>query len=89
MDFNNYSNAGYLITKWECFEIEDGRNYYIVLGERKTRFGEQFVTWECKVECDEEPFESFYWGHYFAGRIAALEDYHERLLKEYKRQLGE
>lgn len=50
----------------------DGHIFEVVMGYRKTRFGDEYVTWECT------DYKNYYWGHYYDSRENALEDLYVR-----------
>ena len=55
---------------------EDGRTFEVVLGYRETRFGKEWVTWECN---DDKGKYNYYWGHYYRDEKSAYEDLTERI----------
>lgn len=74
-------NAGFTITKFESYEtykkFDREVELFIVFGEKSSRFGMEYVTWEYSESA------GFYWGHYCNKRNTALADYHKRLLDHY------
>ena len=60
---------------------ESGRNFEVVLGYRETRFGKEWVTWECN---DDRGKYNYYWGHYHRNEKSAYEDYSERIMDVFK-----
>lgn len=60
---------------------ESGRNFEVVLGYRETRFGKEWVTWECN---DDKGKYNYYWGHYYDNQEHALEDFGKRIIDAYK-----
>lgn len=74
-------NAGFVIIMSEVFATYErfGKavDHRIVLGEKETKHGKEYVTWVCSG-CD------YYWGHYFADKTLALIDYHKRLIGAYR-----
>ena len=78
-------NGGYEIIKQERFDSsKDGlREHYIVLGVMHGKFGIQYVTWQATLDVGVVPGWSYFWGHYYNDRNAALYDYHHRLADEY------
>lgn len=55
---------------------EDGRTFEVVMGYRETRFGKEWVTWECNNDNDKY---NYYWGHYYRDEKSAYEDFTERI----------
>ena len=55
---------------------EDGRKFEVVMGYRETRFGKEWVTWECN---DDKGKYNYYWGHYYRDEKSAYEDLTERI----------
>ncbi len=74
-------NAGFTIFTSEVYEtvhkFDKTIHRRIVIGERQTKFGLDYVTWEHTEEI------GYFWGHYFSDKNDALIDYHKRLLKHY------
>ena len=60
---------------------EDGRTFEVVLGYRETRFGKEWVTWECNNDHDKY---NYYWGHYFSNEKNAYEDFTMRVLSVHR-----
>lgn len=58
-----------------------GHKFEVVLGYRETRFGKEWVTWECN---DNNGKYNYYWGHYYDKEKSAYEDFTERILKVSK-----
>lgn len=72
-------NAGYNIILYECYTMENGNRYYVVLGEHPSqKVPSRYVTWE------STNLTSFYWGHYYNNQLNARSDYHERLFQLYE-----
>ena len=76
-------NQGFEITGSEIYRTrpDDGTNERIVIAEKKTRFGMQYVTWE-SLEHPDGTFE-YFWGRYFDDEGQAAADYHRRLAERY------
>lgn len=85
------TNAGYEIERIETYVsdslLEFVNSYGVALGRRITTNEDQFVTWEYKT--DKNGVYSFFWGHYFSDKNAALADYHQRLADGYERHVKE
>lgn len=60
---------------------EDGRTFEVVLGYRETRFGKEWVTWECNNNNDKY---NYYWGHYYRDEKDAYEDLTERISRVHR-----
>lgn len=60
---------------------ESGRNFEVVLGYRETRFGKEWVTWECN---DDKGKYNYYWGHYHRNEKNAYEDLTERISNAHR-----
>lgn len=75
------TNAGFSIIMSETYNtfvlFDTVSERSIVLGEKNTTHGMEYVTWEsdCKG--------GYFWGHYFNDKRAAIIDYHSRLLEHY------
>lgn len=69
-------NAGFVITD----SIYIG-NAEFVIGERNTRFGTTYVTWQC------QDGNNYFWGHYFGERSAAEKDLLERAGRELEHRV--
>lgn len=67
-------NAGYIIFKKENY----CKQYGICIGTNQ----HGFVTWHY-ANFENAP-TSYFWGHYFTNKEHALQDYHNRLAKEYE-----
>lgn len=68
------TNAGYLIFKEENYS----KTFGICIGANQNGF----VTWQFSEFENQE--RSYFWGHYFTSRDAAMCDYHQRLALEYE-----
>ena len=55
--------------------IEVKQKLEVVIGYRRTKFGDQYVTWECLEKSD------YYWGHYFNEKKDAIQDFCNRVNK--------
>lgn len=84
---NQITNAGYEIKKIEFYSIENTTKHGVAFGSHKSENGFSFVTWEC-IRVGDAP-ESFFWGHYFSDKNAALKDFHQRLADGYDRHVKE
>jgi hypothetical protein len=69
-------NAGYAIIKRETVDgIE------IVLGESVSKSG-MYVTWRRTPANERHGIPEYYWGHYYKGKDAALNDFNSRVEEE-------
>lgn len=71
-------NAGYTIIDHVWYELDGNINRYIVLGERRTQYGYEYVTWESADHKD------FFWGHYFTHYEFAKADFYNRLKEKFE-----
>ena len=60
---------------------EDGRTIEVVMGYRETRFGKEWVTWECT---NSNGKYNYYWGHYYRYEKDAYEDLAERISRVHR-----
>lgn len=63
-------NQGYRVI--EAVRIDTSLE--VILAQNDTRFGTQYVTWQCKKGVD------YFWGHYHTNFDAARRDLFERVL---------
>ena len=68
-------NEGYVITD----SIHIGSTEFVI-GQKDTRFGTMYVTWQCKGR------DYYFWGHYMNSRQAAEQDLLTRAQQELERQ---
>ena len=71
MEQEQRTNAGYVITD----SIQIGSAEFVI-GEKETRFGTMYVTWQCKNG------NNYFGGHYLNDRGAAEKDLLERADRE-------
>jgi len=71
-------NEGYTITD----SIHIGKAEFVI-GENQTKYGTQYVTWECKDG------NNYFWGHYINDRRAAEVDLLERAQRELKQLISQ
>ena len=69
-------NQGYLIRQEITYDNLDGEACAVVLGEKETRFGKEYVTWQRDSE------GGYNHGHYFKDKEAAKLDFFRRGLEE-------
>lgn len=82
------TNAGYEVKSIEYYAVDGDIRYGVATGSRSSKGGISFVTWECKENKNTNEV-SFFWGHYFSDKNAALSDYHQRLSDCYGRHISE
>lgn len=65
------TNQGYRIVE----TVRINTSLEVVMAQNETRFGTQYVTWQCENAVD------YFWGHYFSDYDAARRDLFKRVLK--------
>ena len=69
------TNQGYRIVE----TVRINTSLEVVMAQNETRFGTQYVTWQCENAVD------YFWGHYYTDSRQAEADLSQRAL-EYQRQ---
>jgi hypothetical protein len=57
---------------------EGDHTFEVVLGYRETKFGDEWVVWDCSDR------NNYYWGNYYDDKEKAVKKFYERIMMSIK-----